>query len=601
MSVGQPEAVRESAPSGWASRLTIAIGAALGAFSILLYATTGFTAMTVLTWTAALAVLGVAFSKKTESLPRVALADVLAPAVVVALLVPLYVVNVYGWPVQVGSDEIAIMTVAERWAHQFDADLFGVSDYLGHPALLFIVWGTLAEMFGGFDLTTMRALHGVVSLLAVFASFFLFRQLLPRRWALVATALLGLSHSLFIIGRLAMRESSSLLMEVVALTLLLRGLRHRAPFPTFLGGAVAGLGYYVYQPARSTIVLWLLFLGVLFLVARDRFPANRLGRDAAIALSAFALVASPVVIAELKAPDNQTYLTRESLLVFDDAREKQQEWVFADSKWEGIRTNIGYGLGAFNNHVVDHGWIYVNRGHGFIDPLTGALLWIGVLVVGWRVFRRKDAMALLPITAFLSLWLSYAFLVNKAPNYTRLLITLPFVAYFATEAIRAGAGLVARVLGRHNVSRRRLVTLLVAGIAVSTIAAWNLAIAGDYVQEGRAKGDDIGSTGRYVQQRRDLSGMRFYLAASDTWPYYIWGFPNMWFDRMRMFAHEGQMQPIVAPARLPRFEARPPFDLFLSGPLWERERRALVRRYPGGKSYSVMPDGSRIVFEVLRG
>ena len=37
---------------------------------------------------------------------------------------------------------------------------------------------------------------------------------------------------------------------------------------------------------------------------------------------------------------------------------------------------------------------------------------------------------------FLSLWLSFAFLVNKAPNYTRLLITLPFVAFLVTEAVR---------------------------------------------------------------------------------------------------------------------------------------------------------------------
>ena len=35
---------------------------------------------------------------------------------------------------------------------------------------------------------------------------------------------------------------------------------------------------------------------------------------------------------------------------------------------------------------------------------------------------------------FVVLWLSFALLVNKAPNYTRLLITLPFVAYLVVEA-----------------------------------------------------------------------------------------------------------------------------------------------------------------------
>ena len=334
---------------------------------------------------------------------------------------------------------------------------------------------------------------------------------------------------------------------------------------------------------------------------RDRFPARRLAGSAAVALSAFALVAAPVVIAELKAPADQATLSRESLLVFDDARQLQRDWVFADGEWEGVRTNIGYGLGAFNNNVVDHGWIYINYGHGFVDPLTGVLVWIGVLAVGWRVVRRGDPLALLPLTALLALWLSLALLVNKAPNYTRLLVLLPFVAYFVTEAIRAAAGLVPRVLkvGERRVGQRAAV--LVAGVIVCAIAAWNVAIAADYVDKGRRDGDDIGSTGRYVESRRDTPGIRFYLATSDAWPYYVWGLPNMWQDRLRMFAREGQVQPTVPPAALGRFDAQPPFVLLLSGALWERDRVALERRYPQGEVHNVTPDGARLAFEVSAG
>ena len=365
----------------------LTVGVVLGVTSIVLYATTGYTVVTGLSWLASLVTLALFFASRSRRLPRIATADFVAPTLIALLLSPLYVVKVYDWPVQVGSDEVSIMTAAERWAHRGNSDLFGLSDYLGHPAFLLVVWGKLGELFGGVDLGTMRALHGAVSLLAVAASYFLFRQLMPRRWAVVAVLLLGLSHTLFMIGRLAMRETSALLVEVVALALLLRGLRHRAPLPTFLGGVAAGLGYYVYQPARSIIVVWLLFLVVLLAFERDRFPARRLAGSAAVALSAFALVASPVVIAELKAPADQATLSRESLLVFDDARQLQRDWVFADGEWEGVRTNIGYGLGAFNNNVVDHGWIYINYGHGFVDPLTGVLVWIGVLAVGWRVVR----------------------------------------------------------------------------------------------------------------------------------------------------------------------------------------------------------------------
>lgn len=599
VTAGQSRTASQAGTTRWAATTTVALGALLGTVSIVLYATSGFSVATRVTWIAGLVVLAAAFKSRTERLPRVALADLLAPALVVAALSPLYVVNVHGWPVQVGSDEIAVMTVAERWAGRVDADLFGLSDYLGHPALLFVLWGSLAELFGDIDLATMRALHGAVSLLGVYASYFLFRQLLPRRWALVATTLLGLSHTLFIIGRFAMRESTTLLIEMTALTLLLYGLRRRAPFPTFLGGVAAGLGYYVYQPARVAIALWLVFLGALLLLARDRFPARRLGTDAAIALSAFALVASPVVIAELKAPDDQAYLTRESLLVFDEARKKQQEWVFADSEWEGIRTNIGYGLGSFNNNVVDHGWIYVNWGHGIVDPLTGGLLWLGVLVVGWRAVRRSDETALLPLTAFLTLWLSFAFLVNKAPNYTRMLIVLPFVAYFVTEAVRAAAAFVPRALHLRAYRRGHLAAPIVAGVLVATIGAWNLQIAADYVQAGRRHGDDIGSTGRYVESRRDVPGIRFYIAASQQQPYYVWGFPWMWFDRLRMFAHEGQVQDVMPPRQVGRLAAEPPFVVFMNRVVWDRHRARLEARYPRGRSYSITPDGNRIAFEVV--
>jgi hypothetical protein len=156
-------------------RSLIIVGVALGVTSIALYAADGYTAVMRLSWVAALGTLAVAFERMSPRLPRVAVLDLVAPALVVALLAPLYLVKLYDWPVQVGSDEISIMTTAERWADRGSADLFGLSDYLGHPAALFVVWGTLGKLFGDIDLATMRALHGAVSLLAVGASYFLFR------------------------------------------------------------------------------------------------------------------------------------------------------------------------------------------------------------------------------------------------------------------------------------------------------------------------------------------------------------------------------------------------------------------------------------------
>jgi Dolichyl-phosphate-mannose-protein mannosyltransferase len=598
MTLDRPPGSARGAGSGRLPQALLPLGIALGVASVALYGTEGFTLATRLLWVVSLIVLALYFESRTARLPRVAWQDLVAPAGIALALCPLYVVNVYEWPVQVGSDEIAIMTESERWADRANPDLFGLSDYLGHPALLFVVWGKLGELFGGIDLGTMRALHGSVGLLAIVASYVLLRQLLERRWAIVATLVLGLSHSLFMISRLAMRENTALLVEATALALLVRGLRDNALFLTFLGGAAAGLGYYVYEPARAAMVIWVLFLGALALLFRREFPLKRIALAGAAALSAFALVAAPVVLAQLKAPGTQDDLSRSSLLIFAEARELQREWVFADTTWEGIRTNIGYGLGTFNDDVVDHGWIYVNSGHGFVDPLCGALLWAGVLVAGWRVLRRRDPWTLLPLSGFLWLWLSFAFLVNKAPNYTRLLVTLPFVAYLVTEAIRAIVGALPRIYGIREYGRSRLAAPFVAAVIIAAIAAWNVAIASDYVQRGRESGDDIGSTGRYVQSRRGEPGIRFYLAASDRWPYYVWGFPWMWEDRMRAFAG-GTAGGIVPPRRLNRFAANPPFALFMSRQLWtERGQRLLRRHYPAARLRNITPDGRLVVFEV---
>ena len=173
---------------------------------------------------------------------------------------------------------------------------------------------------------------------------------------------------------------------------------------------------------------------------------------------------------------------------------KQRDWVRARTIAEGYKKNVRWGLGTFNNKVADESFIYSNHGHGFVDPLTGILLWIGVAVLGIRVIRRRaDEGVLLALSGFLILWLSFAFIVNKAPNYTRLLVTLPFVAYLVTEAVRWLAG---RWRSVRGVPALLTVTALVA------LASWNLTIAWDFIQTGRRDGETIGSRDGTSSPRR---------------------------------------------------------------------------------------------------
>jgi hypothetical protein len=580
----------------WRSRPTeelvplaaIALGLGLGAASLLVYVARGYSHGMLWLWLSGLVVATIGFAARSRTLPRIAPIDLLLALGAAAVCAPLYLVALYRWPVQVSSDEMAMMDATHNYANAPGADPFGPSTYLLRPSLLFIAWGKLGNLIGGIDLFHMRLQHALVGVLTIVACYALFRLLLPRNWAFLAALLVGVSHSMFMISRLAMRENTAVLVLVVALTLLLWGLRHEHELAIFLGGVVAGFGFYTYYPARATFPIWIAFLIGVGLLYRKRFAARRLLVVGAITAAGFALVATPIIYAESQVPSTEPGGTSETLLLYGKARAVQKSWVFADSELDGYVKNVRYGLGAFNDRVVDHGWIYVNPGHGFLDPLTGIVLWLGVGLVGLALIRRRseDPGALLMLGSFLVLWLSFAFLVNKAPNYTRMLITLPFVAYLVTEAVRWLAGRWRSV---------RLAPEIIVGVFVPAVVALNLSIAWDFIQDGRRDGDPIGSTGRYVAAHRDIPGERFYVVSNNSAPYYVWGDLG---DRLFSFARPGQIEPSVDPSQVQAFQAVPPFALFMRREVWQPVATQLADAYPRGRIRNVTPDGARVVLEV---
>jgi hypothetical protein len=578
---------------------TLPFGILLGLVSLLVYVTTGYGTSMLALWVASLVVLVVYFWSRSAPAPRFPRREVIVPPALMVVFAPLYLAVVHRWPVQVSSDEVAIMDAAQQYAAQPNVDPFGLSTYLARPALLFLAWGDLGELIGGIDLFHMRLLHGVFGLLTIGASYLLLRQLLPRGWAVFAACVLGLSHAFFMISRLAMRENTAVLLEVVAFALLLWGLRDDHMLSTFLGGFVAGLCFYVYFPARATFPIWVMFLILLSLLFRSEFPRRRIVRAGLIGAAGFLLMASPIVIAESKAPDTAGALPqKETLMIYPEARELQKDWVFESSVAGGMWKNISWGLTAFNNKIVDHGFIYENEGHGFVDPLTGIFLWVGVLVVGIGLYRRRgDPGELFALCTFVVLWLSFAFLINKAPNYTRLLITLPFVAYFVAVATRFLAGRVQLIAADW---RPQWAAQARVGFVAATIAAvgvLNLAIAWDFIQDGRKNGEPIGSTGRYIESHRDVPGKKFYLSADDA-NYMYYTFANGNSDRLRLFAHDGQVGQHIPPESLNGFRAEPPFAIFMTRSLWTVAERDLRASYPNAQLHDILPDGSRVVFEV---
>jgi hypothetical protein len=569
----------------------VGLGLALGGLSLLVYILSGYSHGMLWLWLGGVAVAAVGFGLRARVWPRIAALDVGLAAGAAALCSPLYLIALYRWPVQVSSDEIAIMSVAKDYAANPN-DPFAYSFYLTRPAGLFVVWGKLGELLGGIDLFHMRLLHAIVGLLTIAACYALFRLLLlPRSWAFLGALLVGVNHSMFMISRLAMRENTAVFVVVVALILLVWGLRHGQELAIFLGGFVAGLGFYVYYPARVAFPIWIVFLIGLGLLYRKRFAARRLLLVGAVTTAGFVLAATPIIYSESTIPSSTHSGQGDSLMIYKDARVEQQHWVFAQSQFDGWVKNVEYGLGTFNSKVVDHSWIYPNYGHGFLDPLMGIVLWAGVAIVGLALIRRRreDEGALLMLGGFLVLWLSFALLVNKAPNYTRLLITLPFVAFLVVEALRWASN---RWRSVRYAPQAIVAAFVVAVVALNLSAAW------DYIQVGRKSGEPIGSTGRYAHAHQDVPGQKFYVASSETQPYYVWGNLGPGNDRLARFTKANLVQGPIDPTALKDFRGVPPFALFMRREVWQPLALQLAELYPRGQIRNVTPDGSRVVLVV---
>jgi hypothetical protein len=136
---------------------------------------------------------------------------------------------------------------------------------------------------------------------------------------------------------------------------------------------------------------------------------------------------------------------------------------------------------------------------------------------------------------------------------------------------------------------------------VAIVGVWNLSIAWDFVDLGRQRGDDIGSTGRYIT-KASTSDPRtaFYISTdSSRYLYYAWGWDEIWQERMRIFARRPeQVGPVIAPSLLRDFQAPAPFVVLMNAPLWEEARPYLQARYPSGRTRKIVPSGHLLAFEV---
>ncbi|HEY3196511.1 MAG TPA: hypothetical protein VGJ57_00735, partial [Nitrospirales bacterium] len=548
-----------------------------------LYATSGFHVLIGVTWLAS--ILLISFALKLSGKDdgdlgfRYGKRDIVTAVLLAALFSPIYLLASYQIPFQVNSDEMVHLSVERDLATQPRADPFGLlSNYFYFPAGSFVVHEYLAERLGAITLENVRRVNGFLGLCIIFTGYLFFRLFNPRKLAVLSTLLLGSSHVLIAISRMAMRENTCLVVELAGLTLSVLGVRQRDTAKLFAGGAIMGLGVYTYFPARIIAVVWLCYVALVsWQHHEDRLRMLR--KFSGWAMLGFIISAGPMAIATWQAPDAK-YLYPSAVTIFTaSGQEIVRQWEGITDTRLALLTNLVNGLGTFNNNRSDHGNIYVNAGYGFVDPLTGILLWAGVISMWGRARPRE--LHMLALTGFLVIWLTLSLFTTKTPNYSRLLVILPFVVLLAMQGAKWLAAFAAKYLTKWFGMPRRKTIYALLSVLVVVVLVSNLRIYGRYVAEGFYQQEVIGAVVRYAQARRHQPNTHYYVM--DEGVSQFWFGPYAWQNWISIVMSPQQQIQVVPPTILdgktsPAIEH--PAILLMSTKLWESSENHVLQWYP---------------------
>lgn len=327
----------------------------------------------------------------------------------------------------------------------------------GHPRLHYTydeglysnLMGIGFLIFGASD-WSVRAPGALFGVLTCWGVYRLGKALGERRAGLYGAGLLAVSFWHVLLSRSGFRAILLPLLLALAMALLVEGLGRTRPWRALWGGALFGLGVHVYPSIRFAP---LFLLAYLLAVRRADPPGGRraLRRLALFAGAAF-LVALPMLLNYLMHPEHFSYPHR---IV----------WIFSPRLEPGLagayfRDNVLKTLLMF--HVRgDENWRHNLSGASLLDPLTGALLLLGL----FSLFRPPRAA---PIRALLVSWIVALALpnllsVDGVPHGLRTSGALPALALVAGIGLATLEDILARRAVRRVAPAVPLAALLLLG------------------------------------------------------------------------------------------------------------------------------------------
>ena len=374
--------------------------------------------------------------------------------------------NLEAAPPQMTSDHVEKLLDAARVfgdlgpAHYPEPLVFFPNNGGREPMQMYLV--AVVHRLTGVDysfalLKLVTALEGIITLPLI---YWMGKEIAGRRVGLIAAALLAASYWHTVLSRLGLRIVLTPLFVTLVVVYLVRVMRHNRRSDYLKLGLLLGVGMYAYQALRMAPVFVVIGLALAFL-----FVARNWRARARYALNFAALV---VVAVAVFVPLGRVMLD------------------MPDYFWERTATRItgeenGALIAPLNQFLQNYNvaiwmynwksdvqWLHNAPNMPQLDPITGALLVLGVAAWLVRLAHRRDAvdLALVVVVAVMLLpsALALAF-PSENPSTTRASGTLPVVYLWAALALDA---LLTRV--RAALRGDRLATLASGGVALALFA-----------------------------------------------------------------------------------------------------------------------------------
>lgn len=374
-------------------------------------------------------------------------------------------------PPEMTSDHVEKLLDSQRVADG-ETNVFFANNGGREPAQMYLM-ALLTQLPGvEMDFTGLKLLSALEGLLLLPLIWLLGRELIGREdkrlanlVGVTAAALVAASYWHTALSRLGLRIVLTTLVATLLMIFLSRAMRYNRRADFLKAGLVLGFGLYMYQAVRMLPVVVLVAVALAFL-----FRARTLRERGRVLLNLGALVMIAAVIFvpmfrySAEHPEEFWRRTTGRLLGDDIVEVIDEQGVITrrdaslTERIEAFGENVPVMLDNIRNALLmfhwkgDVAWINGAPNQPQLDPISGALLVVGLAAWALLMLRRRDVVYwLIPVTVFIMLLpsaLSLAYPIEN-PSATRTSGALPFVYLIAALPLALVGQSLIRLLGRQ--------------------------------------------------------------------------------------------------------------------------------------------------------